>query len=157
MKKLTRKEKLFCLYYAQDRNGREAAAKAGYLSPQEASAHLLERKDIRDAITENTSMTETAAAEIRAGYRKLAFGSGADALRLLFDEVPPEDLDRLDLFNVSEIKKPKDGALEIKFFDRLRALEHLQQFEDAGKTDPALPLYEALRRSVPQPDENDGR
>ena len=157
MKKLTRKEKLFCLYYAQDRNGREAAAKAGYTSPQEASAHLLERKDIRDAITENTAMTETAAAEIRAGYRKLAFGSVTDALRLLFDEVPPDRLDTLDLFNVSEIKKPKDGALEIKFFDRMRALEHLQQFEDGSKTDPALPLYEALQRSVPQPEEDQGR
>ena len=157
MKKLTRKEKLFCLYYAQDRNGREAAAKAGYLSPQEASAHLLDRKDIRDAITENTAWAETAAAEIRAGYRKLAFGSGTDALRLLFGEVPPERFDSLDLFNVSEIKKPKDGALEIKFFDRLKALEHLQQLENGSSNDPALSFYEALRQSVPRPDGDDGR
>ena len=157
MKKLTRKEKLFCLYYAQDRNGREAAAKAGYKSPQEASAHLLERKDIRDAVTENAHMTETAAEEIRAGYRKLAFGSGADALRLLLGDVPSDALDSLDLFNVAEIKKPKDGALEIKFFDRMKALEHLQQFEESSRADPALPLYEALQRSVQHPVEDDGR
>ena len=156
MKKLTRRESLFCLYYAQDRNGREAAARAGYKSPQKASAHLLDRKDIRDAIAENSKQTESNTAEIRAGFRKLAFGSCTDALKLLFDSVPPETLDTLDLFNVSEIKKPKDGALEIKFFDRLKALEHLQALDDSGKTDPALPLYEALMRSVPQPDEETG-
>ena len=82
--------------------------------------------------------------------------SCADALRLLFDDVPPDALDRLDLFNVSEIKKPKDGALEIKFFDRLKALEHLQQFSDTDQTDPALPLYRALMRSVPQPGKDTG-
>lgn len=157
MTKLTRKEQLFCLYYAQDRNGRQAAAKAGYKSPQIASTHLLDRKDIRDAIAENTSKTEPFAAEIRAGYRKLAFGSVADALRLVFGDVPPERMDALDLFNVSEIKKPKDGALEIKFFDRLKALEHLQQLEGGGGSDPALPFYEALLRSLPQSDEESGR
>ena len=157
MKKLTRKEQLFCLYYAQDRNGRQAAAKAGYLTPQQTSAHLLNRKDIRDAIAENTAVHEPFAAEIRAGYRKLAFGSVADALRLFFEDVPPDRLDTLDLFNVSEIRRPKDGALEIKFFDRLKALEHLQQLEEGGGSDPALPFYEALLRSVPQPGEDAGR
>ena len=31
----------------------------------------------------------------------------------------------MDLFLVSEIKRPKDGSMEIKFFDRLKALEKL--------------------------------
>lgn len=33
------------------------------------------------------------------------------------------ELDDLDLFNVAEIRRPKDGMIEIKFYDRLRALE----------------------------------
>ena len=36
-----------------------------------------------------------------------------------------EEIEKLDLFNVSEIKRPKGGGLEIKFFDRLKALEKL--------------------------------
>ena len=60
------------------------------------------------------------------GYERLAFGSTADAFRLLMaDGFENISVDDLDLFNVAEIKKPKDGAMEIKFFDRIKALEHL--------------------------------
>ena len=58
------------------------------------------------------------------GYERLAFGSTSDAFRLLMSE-GELDVQTLDLYNVSEIKKPKDGAMEIKFFDRLKALEKL--------------------------------
>ena len=51
------------------------------------------------------------------GYERLAFGSTADAFRLLMSSADdPPDVGALDLFNVAEIKKPKDGAMEIKFF-----------------------------------------
>ena len=156
MKKPNRKEMLFCLYYIQDRNGRAAAANAGYTDPAQAAVRLLKRPEIRRAIAENAPAPSADPAEILAGYRKLAFGSGADALKLLFDSVPPDAFDTLDLFNVAEIKRPKDGALEIKFFDRLKALEHLQQFSETDQTDPALPLYRALMRSVPQPGKDTG-
>ena len=156
MKKPNRKEMLFCLYYIQDRNGRAAAARAGYADPVQAAVRLLKRQDVRQAIAENAPPPRSDPAEILAGYRKLAFGSGADALKLLFGSVPPESFDTLDLFNVAEIKRPKDGALEIKFFDRLKALEHLQQFSDTDNRNPGLPLYRALMRSVPQPDEDTG-
>ena len=156
MKKPNRKEMLFCLYYAQDRNGRAAAVKAGYAEPDLAAVRLLERPDIRRVIAENAPSPRAEPAELLCGYRKLAFGSGADALKLLFGSVPPDAFDTLDLFNVAEIKRPKDGALEIKFFDRLKALEHLQQLSDTDRTDPGLPLYRALMRSVQQPVEETG-
>lgn len=43
----------------------------------------------------------------------------------------PENLNlsKMDLFCVAEIRKPKDGAMEIKFVDRLKALEKLEHFE----------------------------
>ena len=155
MKELTRKEKLFCLYFAMDQDAAQAAARAGYAAPREAAARLLQREDVRNAVRDCTPPA-VRDDEILAGYRKLAFGSGADALRLLFDSVPPEQFDQLDLFNVSEIKRPKDGALEIRFFDRLKALEHLEAFtrRDDPRQDNAL--YRALIHSVQAPDE-DGR
>ena len=77
------------------------------------------------------------------GYERLAFGSTTDAFRLLMSDTEL-DVDRLDLYNVSEIKKPKDGAMEIKFFDRLKALEYLGTAStDASQ---AGSLYEALNR-----------
>ena len=156
MKKLSRKEKLFCLYYAHSRNGREAAAKAGFAMPEQTAVRLLQNAQIRRELESLASEERAGTDELLAGYRKLAFGSGTDALRLLFGSVQLEDFDALDLFNVAEIKKPKDGALEIKFFDRLRALEHLQALSTADRADSGLPLYRALMRSVGTNEESGG-
>lgn len=53
----------------------------------------------------------------------------------------------MDLFNISEIKRPKGGGLEIKFFDRLKPLEKLQEIStDSSQT--ALPFYEALNNGA---------
>ena len=156
MKKLNRKEKLFCMYYAQSRNGREAAAKAGFALPEQSAMRLLQNAQIRQELASLAGQTRAGSDELLAGYRKLAFGSGADALRLLFGSVPPEDFDALDLFNVAEIKRPKDGALEIKFFDRLKALEHLEALSGADRADSGLPLYRALMRSVGSDGEKGG-
>jgi hypothetical protein len=155
MKKLTRKEKLFCLYYAQNRNARAAAAKAGFALPEQAALRLLRTAHVRRELETLAGEERAGTDELLAGYRKLAFGSGTDALRLLFGSVQPEDFDALDLFNVAEIKKPKDGALEIKFFDRLKALEHLEALCGADRADSGLPLYRALMRSVGT-DEDEG-
>ena len=44
---------------------------------------------------------------ILCGYEKLAFGSVADAVRLLFSDEPDLNaLDTMDLFNIAEIKRP---------------------------------------------------
>ena len=77
------------------------------------------------------------------GYERLAFGSTTDAFRLLMSEAEL-DVSLLDLYNVSEIKKPKDGAMELKFFDRLKALEYLA--ESSADTGEAGSLYDALNR-----------
>lgn len=69
------------------------------------------------------------------GYRRLAFGSAADAVSLLYRENPSrEELADMDLFSVSEIKRPKDGAMELKFFDRAKALERLAELSRERET-----------------------
>ena len=87
--------------------------------------------------------------KILSGYKKLAYGGVADAVRLLYlpDEAVPEKLDKMNLFNVSEIKKAKGGGMEIKFFDRLKALDTLRMLEDAA-ADGAAPFYAALERGA---------
>ena len=62
-----------------------------------------------------------------AGYYRLAFGNIADAVSLLFEENPTrERLGEMDLFLVSEIKRPKDGTMEIKFLTGSRLLNILK-------------------------------
>ena len=94
--------------------------------------------------------------EVIAGYRRLAFGAGNDALKLLFyEQMPPdpEDLMALDLFNVSDIKRPKGGGLEIRFFDRCEALLRLEAMgASADNTDSARAFYEAIAKSVKSED-----
>jgi len=149
-KALTGREKLFCFYYGEGRDGRNAAAKAGYtVFPERAAAKLLLRKDIRQAIAQTAQAGTVNLDEVSAGYRRLAFGSVADALRLLFTEDSPgtKILEQLDMLNVSDIKRPKGGGLEIKFFDRLKALERLKELCDAGAArNNTVPFYEALER-----------
>lgn len=86
--------------------------------------------------------------EIYQGYQQLAFGSIADAIKLLFMEEPnPRALGKMNFFNVAEIRRMKEGAMEIKFFDRLKALEKLEEITDQGQTDTP-PFYEALENSA---------
>ncbi len=128
MKPLTAKEKLFCAYYCLDRNGREAAAKSGYKLASNAAEKLLKKENIKAQIEKTDAERKNRGADISAGYYRLAFGCVSDAVSLLFeDNVTKPLIEKMDLFNISEIKRQKNGTVEIKFFDRLKALEKLEQ------------------------------
>ena len=90
-----------------------------------------------------------------AGLRRLAFGSCNDAVKLAFaDELPPqEELDRLDLYNVAEIKRVRGGGVEVKVFDRIKALEKLGELE---RTVSEAENAEALIRALASDGEEDG-
>ena len=61
------------------------------------------------------------------------------------EELTPAMLVSADLFNVSEIKRVKGGGVEIKFFDRQRALERLAELNDREQSDRrARDLVEAV-------------
>ena len=84
-----------------------------------------------------------------AGLRRLAFGRINDALALLRDDAGEISPETLDLFNVSEIKRAKGGGVEIKFFDRLEALERLSELEDrADNAANADGFFTALQKGM---------
>lgn len=87
--------------------------------------------------------------QIEQGLLDIALGSVSDAISLLFmtEEEIIERLPKLKLINVSEIKRPKGGGMEIKFFDRIKALERLG-VDGAGSSDSSLSFYEALEKSA---------
>ncbi|MBR4282348.1 MAG: terminase small subunit [Clostridia bacterium] len=156
---LTEKEMLFCRFYHATRNPREAAVKSGYkIFPEKVGLRLLSRQDITDALSELNKQTQMG--DAAAGLRRLAFSSISDALRLIFAEEPlsPNDLEGLDLFMVSEIKRPKGGGMEIKFFDRIKALEKLSEIDNISDGNKISPFYSALTEGVKQlsKEQNDG-
>ena len=85
---------------------------------------------------------------------QLALGKVSDAVSLLFmsSEEALEKLPVLNLMNVSDIKMPKGGGMEIKFFDRLKAMEYLRE-QTASHAEEGLSFYQALEKSA----ENTGR
>ena len=147
-KKLTKKEQFFCLNFALYANAREAASRSGYVSPGSAGMKLMARKEIRDEI-ETLISRKTGNEEIICGLKRLAFGSVADCLKLILsDTCDGFDTENMDFFNIAEIKKPKGGGIEIKFFDRLKALEKLSQMCEKGDEEGSMPFYEAIRKSA---------
>lgn len=87
--------------------------------------------------------------QVKQGLLDLAFGDISDAVSLLYlsDEEVLSQLPKLKLFNISEIKRPKGGGMEIKFFDRIKACEKLNALTSV-KGDEGLSFYQALEKSV---------
>ena len=148
IKELSSKEKLFCTYYCLSRCGREAAAKSGYILPEKSAMRLLRRKEIQSEIERIDKKRKRSEADISAGYFRLAFGCVTDAVKLIFSEdITEERIDELDLFNISEIKRKKGGDVEIKFFDRLKALERLYEMSDGTDSGEAS-IFDAIRKGA---------
>ena len=152
MRELTSKEQLFCTLYSHTRNAKESVVRAGYnsLFPERTGEKLLSDTAITEQIKVLEKAKQASFAEVCAGLRRLAFGSVNDAVKLLykFDELDDKSIDSLDLFNVADIKKPKGGGIEIKFFDRQKALEKLLVVSCEQKDNEVMPFYEALERSA---------
>ncbi len=81
------------------------------------------------------------------GLRKLAFGKCNDAAILVFsEELPsPVQVARMDLFNVASLSRDKGGGVEVRFFERQKALERLYEYAQADQEGAsARSLLEAL-------------
>lgn len=124
--------KKFAQMFVRTRNGSEAAVRLG---AEPSAAKLMEaemladsrvKKEIRRLDREDMQTL----CYVKTGLSRLAFGSVNDAAALVFDEQPSyEKIMRADLFNVSEIKRVKGGGVEMKFFDRQKALEKLVELD----------------------------
>ncbi len=149
-RRLTKKERNFCYYYINTGNVKEASMLSGLQSNSEQdSISLLSDEAIKEEI-QNLYEDKKKNLLYKAciGYERLAFGNITDAVKLIYsDKLDDKTLEEMDLFNISEIKKPKDGAMEIKFFDRIKALEKLEQV-DVGQRNDINPFYYALEKGI---------
>ena len=144
---LTPRIKNFCASYLDCGNAQEAAISAGFVkNAKRAGEKLLSDPRVVEEIERLSQLRKKLLSQLAyTGYLRLAFGGISDAVKLLFaDGTDAKLTEEMDLFSVAEIRRPKDGSMEIKFADRLKALEKLEQAlpENAAG---AVPFYEALR------------
>ena len=85
------------------------------------------------------------------GLKKLAFGKVNDPVSLVFSEdIPPPDvLAKMNLFNVSSVKRVKGGGVEVQFFDRQKALEKLYDYALSNQNGK---ISESLLSALASPD-----
>lgn len=148
------REKLFCYYSAHLCNAREAAIKAGYpaKTADQTAAELLMRPSIRRKIAELLKENEEMWLRGMAvqGLLRLAFGSVNDAAALVWGDVAEQSVEGLDLYHVAEMRRPKGGGCELRFFNRLDALRLLLEY--AGKSEAPYgrqsSFYQALEQAA---------
>lgn len=147
------RRRLFCFFLARLGNPLEAAVRAGYPAGKAAhhAAKLLEEKRVL-ALTARYARLEREEriwGQAVQGLRRLAFGSVNDGAALAMSGEENPDISRLDLFGVAEIKRPKGGGCEIKFYDRLAALTALARIGGEESGDRGMgSLYGALEESA---------
>lgn len=90
---------------------------------------------------------ETLREKVIDGLQRLAFGSSNDVVKMLLaiSEEDENKLKGLNLFNLSEMRKTKDG-FEVKLFDRQLAMEALLSIEKEVRSEEAAQaLYKTLQ------------
>lgn len=145
----TKCKRIFCVLAARGYPPEEAARRAGYENDCCARAALLlwDHQVRREIARLSKALAFCAPGRLaRAGLERLALGDADSALGLLFAD-GEDALPQAGLFHVAEVKRPKGGGVEVKFFDRLRALSLLAEL-DGGQGAAAGSLLAALEKSA---------
>ena len=144
------REELFARFCAHLGNPWEAARRAGfhpYLADA-AACSLMAKPAVRRRIRQHEKALEKQAKSLALrGLMRMAGYCAQDGAKLARDgeTLSSDEVGRLDLFGVSSLKWSGSGC-EVKFFDRMRALELLLALE-SGDASPAG-IYQALRASA---------
>ncbi len=131
-------------------NPNEAFSIADMQNDKENIRELILSENIREEIKKIYEVKkQNLAIKAEIGYERLAFGEISDPIKLMFVKNYDENqIKNMNLFNISEIKRLKDGTIEIKFFDRMKALEKLHQIEINRSENEVLPFYSALENGI---------
>ena len=122
--RLTGKDRrAFCRTYLACMDAQRAAEKCGLGD----GCELLRLPSVRTELESiRAEIDDICRADVVRRLCTVAFGRTNDAIRLALDEsLTGEEIDSLDLAAVAEFKKSGSGGVEMKFFDRTKALETL--------------------------------
>lgn len=140
MKKLSKKEKAFCKSFLDTGSISQAEKMSGVKDGNK----LIDDNDVIQEIDRLSKIQRQGLNVLaKAGLKRLAMGSISDAVSLIYMDKPDrEKLRDMDLFMISEIRRKEDGNMEIKFFDRFKALDKLMESDE--KNDSGVAFYDAL-------------
>ena len=148
---MKKREKEFCRLTVVLGNPQTAAQRAGYKHPDEVWPELFTRADIAAEIRRVTrEVSKVFRDTLLCSVFRLMTSDNNDAVRLLYHEQMSDDeIRQMNLSGVAEIKRAKDKSVEIKFFDRIKALDRLSELNEVV-TDSASAggLLEAMRLSA---------
>lgn len=84
--------------------------------------------------------------EIVNELRRLIKSKSNDAVKLAWlDPEQIQDIDHLDLRGVVEVKRSEKGAFEVRFVDKLKALELLERLSGKDEGEDLNAFLEGLR------------
>lgn len=115
----------FCYYLHLTADPLDAAKRAGI--DEQTALRLAFSRRVERKLSRLDKVGTSDLFRARAGLERLAFGRTNDAAELVLcsDEDGFSGCAKADLYNVSELKRVKGGGVEVKFFDRSKAIEQL--------------------------------
>ncbi|MDE5741446.1 MAG: terminase small subunit [Oscillospiraceae bacterium] len=142
-KELSKRQRKFLCCIAAGKNISEAAAVCGIANENafEEGAKILSHPKARRYLSEVTAAFSGDCVE--KGLERLIGGSANDAVlfaKSCGEELTEADVRKLDLYNVSEMKFGK-GVCEIKFADRIKAIEKLNEIRTGRAADNAAQSF----------------
>lgn len=143
---------LFYALYRALGNAREAASLFGYCgySGAEYAWRMLGNKKAAKRLEALKPAPAEYVDAVCSGLKRLAFSPANDAVRLALygQNLSSLELDQLDLFCLSELKYG-DKGVELKFFDRQKALELLYNIaSSADEEQKERSFYDTLEESA---------
>lgn len=145
-KSLTKLQKKFLCRFAAGKNVMEAAAACGIpeSSAYEEGIKILRHPDAFKFVTEiAVTMKRYDSDSVEESLDRIINGRINDAVILAKscpEELTEADVRKLDLYNVSELKFSK-GVCEIKFADRIKAIEKLNEIRTGRAADNAAQSF----------------
>lgn len=143
----TREEKkLFCQAYLKTLNPEAAAAVIGRRDGYAILKDRTVKKWLEDM--RETMASEILREDVVRRLCELAFGRANDGVKLAVSGSRESlDMSQLDLSAVSECKATDKGGLEVKFIDRIRALETLYGLLGGDEGGAADAFFHALEEA----------
>ncbi len=119
---------MFCEIYCKNNlNAKKAAVKAGF--SEKSYEKILAKPEIKNYI--NNSKVELEREKIFktaiSNLNKIIETKVNDVIVLAanFETITKKEIEKLNLFQLAEIKKLKDGSFEFKLIDKIKAIETL--------------------------------
>ena len=137
---LTDREIAFCEYYLKDHNAKMALMKAGY---KVESGSLNYRLRYKQAVVDYLAWLKVrimnecyvSAADLLSSYAKMAYYDITDYVEMRGNRLQPKDFGKIDGQIIQEISQNASGGITIKFPDRIKAHEKLEQFMEENPYD----------------------